>query len=455
MSDAWAGTSGTRLHVQTLTTADGLVVPTGILDSTLNAPCTFMAAADGVTRCLPAGAATDLDLTNGTATPATFANTSCPPKYIVVSDPGTALNACQPPVNRVFSVGQQVTSICVAWQGGATGQCSGTRTANAAGTGFYLAGSEVDPSTFAGAQSETVMGAARLQVQRWRGSDGSLQPFGVQDTQLGSACSFQTATDGKTRCLPTTSATGGDLIAGQSTPVLEGNTSCAPKFIVSADPAWQAGSCQAEDVVVASVNGQKSSICVAWSGTGASGGCIGTQTLGSANEAFFEGGAPADPSMFVAATSKQVTGQGRLSQLLLETADGFHAPNGLQDKTLGIPCAFARAADGAFRCLPTTVTTTIDVTAGVPTPVLAGNSGCPPQYIVAPDPSISATSCQAPQQKVFKVGPPKSSICTSWTGEWGGNCMATQTLDAPGAVFFTVGDEVPASTFAATNAAPQ
>lgn len=71
----------------------------------------------------------------------------------------------------------------------------------------------------------------RIKVQRYVGADGSSQFVGMYDSQLNTPCNFETASDGKVRCLPTWVGAANVAIffanSGCSTPLAYTSVGCA------------------------------------------------------------------------------------------------------------------------------------------------------------------------------------------------------------------------------------
>ncbi len=87
--------------------------------------------------------------------------------------------------------------------------------------------------------ADNTQSGARLKVNYYAGSDGSKLPvLNMHDSQLGVDCSFQTATDGTTRCLPSgLSVSSWYADSGCTQPVgcLVSGAGCAtaPKYAIS------------------------------------------------------------------------------------------------------------------------------------------------------------------------------------------------------------------------------
>lgn len=135
----------------------------------------------------------------------------------------------------------------------------------------------------------------------------------------------------------------------------------------------------------------------------------------------------------------------RLKPKVFVGADGSKQPTLFwQDTQRGEECLFQRAADGAFRCLPTgaAVTGSFWNNSGCTVPVVAVSSACS----VAPPPAYAfSTAACGSGPTVHAVG---SSIgSTAYVGTPGSCFQSTN----PAFTFYTVGAEVPLGSFVSAN----
>ena len=164
-------------------------------------------------------------------------------------------------------------------------------------------------------------------------------------------------------------------------------------------------------------------------GNGGSGGAGGSGGTGGT------GGAP------------DYTSGTRIKARVISTADGAKAFAGYYDTTLSTACSFQRAADDTLRCLPTTNSYlgTFYADSGCSTP-LAYATGCAPTYAYQTE---ATTTCvdtgyggSSARYHVYTVGAPFAG--QAWSGTPGACNMTTAPYP-----LYSVGSEVPASSFAA------
>ena len=112
-------------------------------------------------------------------------------------------------------------------------------------------------------------------------------------------------------------------------------------------------------------------------------------------------------------------------------------------------CAFAVAGDGKQRCIPGGAAAEMFSDSACSTPILAVPTGCTtPPYAVGTDLS---TCTQAPNANhVYQVGPVAAPAPTSLFMTSGTSCFSVGPA-ALGFAYYTVGAEVPASSFVASS----
>ncbi|NUP08398.1 MAG: hypothetical protein HOW73_20300 [Polyangiaceae bacterium] len=95
-------------------------------------------------------------------------------------------------------------------------------------------GSDTSSSTGAGAggnaQGDYVSGS-RIRARTVAGADGSRGPAGWYDAQLETECTWRTASDGETRCLPLATPTTFFADAGCTQPIVRMPCDAAPRYI--------------------------------------------------------------------------------------------------------------------------------------------------------------------------------------------------------------------------------
>jgi hypothetical protein len=153
VSSAMAGDtqSGTRLKVRYNAGADGSKSALPLLhDSQLNVDCDFATAADGVLRCLPAGAFPSyLFVDAACSQPLAYTyKAACPPPYFV--SPTTAPPCGTPLQERVYALGPAFTGTSAYTLSGqaCVADSAAALTSFEASYALYTVGAEVPPSSF-------------------------------------------------------------------------------------------------------------------------------------------------------------------------------------------------------------------------------------------------------------------------------------------------------------------
>lgn len=136
--------SGSRIKMNVLTTPDGAKVFMGSRDTMLNIDCSFVLAADGVTRCLPAFSNPIAFTPNpyfgdSACTIPVAQTTSCTTPTHILQYPAPA---CPTGGYRVLAVGAKFTTAFV--KSGTT--C--TAFTSSPGVTYYASGAEIAPATF-------------------------------------------------------------------------------------------------------------------------------------------------------------------------------------------------------------------------------------------------------------------------------------------------------------------
>jgi hypothetical protein len=107
-------------------------------------------------------------------------------------------------------------------------------------------------------------------------------------------------------------------------------------------------------------------------------------------------------------------------------------------------CVFETGADGKQRCMPPSQTTpTIFADAACKQPIAVGASECPPKYAVMAE----QQTCGSALLHIYSIGMPMTPAKVYVSV--GGTCFDAGPPD-PGATYYQVGAEVPASSFVAS-----
>ncbi len=177
-------------------------------------------------------------------------------------------------------------------------------------------------------------------------------------------------------------------------------------------------------------------------GGGGSGGTGGAGGGGAGGTGGSGGGAGGVPD-YVSGT--------RIKARVQSTPDGAKAFAGFYDSTLATPCTFNRAADDAVRCLPANVayTGTYWGDSGCTTLIAYSTTGCAATWASKYE---TTASCVDTGVYTSSARTHVYSIAGAYSGSmvWVGSpASCTMTTPPAGWAFFTLGSEVPASTFSA------
>ncbi|HXU74106.1 MAG TPA: hypothetical protein VN947_32535 [Polyangia bacterium] len=141
----------------------------------------------------------------------------------------------------------------------------------------------------------------------------------------------------------------------------------------------------------------------------------------------------------------------RIKARVTSTSDGARAFAGFYDTQLSVACAFSRAADDSLRCLPSGVAYiggTYWSDAGCTTP-LAYSNGCTTMYASK---SESTATCVDIGYNATSYRTRIYAIASAYSGSmvWVGSPGSCTGIATPATtLFFNVGSEIAASTFAA------
>lgn len=189
------------LAISYIEAEDGAVVFDSWVDPTLDAPCTFSTAADGVVRCLPVGASTTLFFDDSCTSAG--ATTRCArPSFISASDAKCSerTHVHRVGASRPGSYWLKNDIDCI------------QQTINATATTTYALGPEIAPAQLTAAARSKDSSNHRLRtngvtVGAYRTRSGAdSAPW--HDAKLDVDCRFAPAADGVERCLPWTAVAG-------------------------------------------------------------------------------------------------------------------------------------------------------------------------------------------------------------------------------------------------------
>ena len=429
-----ADVSGTRLRAQYLATADGSRQFQGWFDENLQISCHFDLAEDGRMRCLPLPEA---------LVSSAFLDANCMQALVQVSAASctdTPLYALKSsagecgPSTEVYAVGAAQTPTQV-FYAASTGCAASTPAPNQK---FYTLCAKTDPGTFVAGASAGVASGHRLDPVYTIASDGSQERTGWFDTTLKSGCTIGIAADQKSRCLPTPPAIVLDTYSDPacSVPLAQSvandqcGTSDGPSLAFKIDTS----ACPATKHLYA-ITAQLSATQIYVQ----QGGTCSASPVGAASYYQVTELNPPEFDLFL----DEQQGTGRLRQPALVDADGASELSAtLFDSERGESCAFARAADGQTRCLPSGAGVLFS-DAGCTQSVAVAAPSCDtsaPHYAIA----LEGSACQG-GISVHALGDSVSAPAVYALGA-DGSCIASA---APGATFYGIGAEVAPSEFVA------
>lgn len=291
---------GGRLVRRWLDGEDGSRVWWDLYDTERGWPCAWRDATDGTPRCLP------IAPSDGTAFATNLVDTiayrrgndECPPEAIEWTHDGSPYG-CDPTTVAVHEVGEGVDELCIQTTNGICSSTMSPADDAPAGATFWLAGVEMAVDDFVEGERSTTESPERLERRTITTADGFVTEAGTFDDELGIDCVFAVASDGHTRCLPTTFADSGDLdpATAELTVARRGNDGCPPAFLVRAT-AGDAFSCESAPLEVHAVAGSTDRICT----TVSAGECLSwtePSDEAPAGATFWLAGDAVDPAMFV------------------------------------------------------------------------------------------------------------------------------------------------------------
>lgn len=390
-------TGGTRLKGRFWVTAEGDRAWDTWWDTELDIACDFNSAADGVMRCLPDNWDDSQEVfTDALCTQPLYTRMSigpCEPiDYIMRVGSGT----CEMPSgDRFFELGAAATPGSVFTKTGA--DCVASALPKEP---LYAKGPEVPPAMFMGSTPAEFGADTRIRTRGVLGTDGTKQVFGWRDTQLaGEDCYFETAEDGKSRCLPGGLQSAGYNDAACSMPVLQLTPRCDQKV-----PSYSLQS---------SGDGCATDYRVFKRGEAVS----GTRYVGTPENC--AAGPPLEGSMLFQSlpappeTFQEVTptiaqnDPGRLKARYRDAGDVGCWFHNFWDDELKQICSFLTASDEKQRCLPSTAISVLqtfsDAACTVPA-ALSAIDECtpttPPEYSTNEMPG----ECGRRHYQVWKVG---------------------------------------------------
>lgn len=150
------------------------------------------------------------------------------------------------------------------------------------------------------AHADDTVSGSRIKARHIKGADGTIQPYGLFDTQLDTPCTFATAADGKLRCLPTAAVLSEGSYAMYTDPtcntvasIVVGWSACAPRYGTKPGTVTQCGGYTSKMYKLNPISGAYRYDSLSPSST-----CVRV----TEGDAFFTLGDEVDPSVFVAAT---------------------------------------------------------------------------------------------------------------------------------------------------------
>jgi hypothetical protein len=429
-------TGGTRVKAKYYETTDGAFQFFGWIDTQLGLDCYFTPAADGKSRCVPAqGTAfwsANYFRDSNCTQPMGIYSPGCasPPVRYIVSDDRSGC----PGRTRVYTVGARINAGTTAWYDFGNG-CQQTNFSD--NTEFYEIGAEVAATTFVGATEQVgpdLGGVARVDVVADDGARGMRRFI---ETTRNTLCTFRDAADATYRCLP------GDAYVSGSTFT---NASCSAQVASRALSA-----CAAPPYAI----GETAQGCGTISRVYAVGAPVATPyangpscvpLMGASGAQFYALGAEVPLATFGEGRVVVPGGTARVRAKELLLRGGEPYPSGLRDTQRNEDCYIGVAADGTWRCLPTSSASLYFFSDAQCTQRLAysvNRAGCNPTPTLAT--ASDGTQCPA-RTRVYQVGqtvsPPTIYV------QLANQCLQTSTS---GVTFYSVGAELPPSSFVQAN----
>lgn len=252
------------------------------------------------------------------------------------------------------------------------------------------------------------------------------------DAQLGAECSFGPASDGELRCLPNAGPSAG------------ATSNCAGQTLLSLAHVSQL--CGTPKYVRRDLAGCPKRVQITAVGALTSCKLADPSSYNGALDFYADGGEVA-PATFVKGTrSRKVLGK-ELAMNMIAGADGSSGIESFVDVAHDVPCDFAKAADGAIRCLPRDAARLGGNGFGdaACTSPRASGEACGASKFGA---SKEGTPVCDPRQTIRQLGAPTAGPRYLKNGTM---CMTFGTL---GTSEYPIGGEVGAATFPAAAAKP-
>lgn len=278
-------------------------------------------------------------------------------------------------------------------------------------------------------------GGTRIKARFYQTSDGTLSFLGWNDTQIGIECRFTPSSDGKIRCLPSQAIAYASSYYYRDAACTQriayyspGRCPTPVRYISFTDQT----ACPSRTRIYAV--GTRLATQTAYYNGGS--GCQQT-TFGTGTE-LYDLGAEVPASTFVGATEQIGPDLGGVARADILADDGARGVYRFVEPTRNVTCYFRDAADGAYRCLPSEAYVSQSIYANPSCTTLAvsrGTSACPPPNVAT---STTAQGCGS-VARVFGVG----GAATPYY--MGSTCTA---LSSSGAQYYSVGAEIPLSSFA-------
>ncbi len=286
-------------------------------------------------------------------------------------------------------------------------------------------------------------GGFRIRAVNYQGSDGAAGLPRWHDAALEMECIWGTAADGRTRCLPAAASV-------ESPPVRFGDTKCQKPALVVTRPACGA---VPSSILTATLTGCPQRTAVHRLGRkldvtrvffqSEAGMCLMSETSIGDNDDIYERGEEIPPETFAEATARVGRATGNLAPVFWDIDGGGTFVARHHDVAGNFDCVVRTAADGKQRCLPVGATASGNFFADAAclAPVARDvHSECQPEgaFIMRP----VAQSC--PVNFAAHLAGDRSSTTFARSMSTCAPVAANAAIDS-----FTLGVEVPASTFVA------
>jgi hypothetical protein len=428
---------GTRLKISVWLTEDGFVEPRGNFhDSERDESCTFLRAADGRRRCMPAAMTFEREWFADPACTESLASnfTGSPAPYLAFRvDAGSCEGG---PLLEYWEAGPEFDGA----EGYAMSGAGCLPVALPVKQVLYRIGRILPPELFV-AGEETVMavpgGNGRLAEIHVRSDDGAFLKQGLFDAQDATRCAPHETRDGEIRCIPS-----GRYAVSASGPF--GQPDCSGPRIAN-EASCPEG--KAEMVTMTSADCSRHvqlfSPGALWQGSqtfsASDTGCVAAPAV---TTTLVEVGAELDPARFVGLTIEHA-GTRRLRSTRYLDGKGASLPESIYDSLLETSCTFSLAPDGRSRCTPPMLSTAfLDATCTEAVAVAFYSEPCEPasgkKYLMV-NGSLHERGAKLsePPVEIFALASP-------------GACVVAPYMLSTGFSYFAAGPEVPVELVAAS-----